>query len=41
MPQYVIERDIPGAGDLGQSDLQGISQKSCGCLLYTSPSPRD
>mgnify|MGYP001460900297 FL=1 len=32
MPQYVIERDIPGAGDLGQSDLQGISQKSCGIL---------
>ena len=32
MPQYVIERDIPGAGDLGQSDLQGILQKSCGIL---------
>ena len=32
MPQYVIERDIPGAGDLGHSDLQGISQKSCGIL---------
>ena len=32
MPQYVIERDIPGIGDKGQSDLQGISQKSCGIL---------
>ena len=34
MPQYVIEREIPGAGDLKQPDLQGISQKSCGiCLI--------
>ena len=32
MPQYVIEREIPGAGDLEQADLQGISQKSCGIL---------
>ena len=32
MPQYVIEREIPGAGDLQQADLQGISQKSCGIL---------
>ena len=32
MPQYVIEREIPGAGDLGQDDLKGISQKSCGVL---------
>ena len=32
MPQYVIEREIPGAGDLGQDDLKGISQKYCGVL---------
>ena len=32
MPQYVIEREIPGAGDLKKADLQGISQKSCGIL---------
>ena len=32
MPQYVIEREIPGAGDLTQDDLKGISQKSCGIL---------
>ena len=32
MPQYVIEREIPGAGDLKQADLQSISQKSCGIL---------
>ena len=32
MPQYVIEREIPGAGDLTADDLKGISQKSCGIL---------
>ena len=32
MPQYVIEREIPGAGDLKQEDLKGISQRSCGIL---------
>ena len=29
MPQYVIERDMPGAGNLGPDDLKGASQKSC------------
>src|SRR3954447_16739899 len=28
MPKYVIERDLPGAGDLTAEDLQKISQKS-------------
>ena len=32
MPQYVIEREIAGAGDLTGDDLKGISQKSCGIL---------
>lgn len=32
MPKYVIERDIPGAGDLSAEALQGISQTSCGVL---------
>ncbi len=32
MPKYLIERDIPGAGNLSQAELQGISQKSC-CIL--------
>ncbi len=27
MPKYVIEREIPGAGDLSADDLRGISQK--------------
>lgn len=32
MPEYVIEREIPGAGDLTADDLKGISQKSCSVL---------
>ena len=28
MPKYVIERDLPGAGNLSSNDLQAISQKS-------------
>jgi len=29
MKQFVIERDLPGAGKLSASDLQAISQTSC------------
>jgi len=29
---YLIERDIPGAGQLSANDLKGISQKSCTVL---------
>ena len=32
MPKYVIEREIPGAGQFSSGDLQGISQKSCAVL---------
>lgn len=32
MPKYVIERDIPGAGNLSPQELQAISQTSCGVL---------
>jgi len=28
MPKYVIERELPGAGDLSADELQAISQKS-------------
>jgi len=37
MHKYVIEREIPGAGKLSASDLQGISQKSCGVLQELGP----
>ena len=32
MNTYVIEREIPNAGQLTAEDLQGISQKSCSVL---------
>ena len=32
MPKYVIEREIPGVGNLSAAELRGISQKSCGVL---------
>lgn len=32
MPKYIIEREIPGAGQLSAGDLQGISQTSCSVL---------
>ncbi|MDE3245623.1 MAG: DUF4242 domain-containing protein [Acidobacteriota bacterium] len=32
MPKYVIERNIPGAGNLSAENLKAISQKSCGVL---------
>jgi hypothetical protein len=37
MPKYVIEREIPGAGNLSPQDLHGISQKSCGILSEMGP----
>lgn len=37
MPKYVIERYLPGAGDLSAEALQGISQKSCGVLNQMGP----
>lgn len=32
MPKYVIEREIPGAGNFSPEQLKGISQVSCGVL---------
>lgn len=37
MPKYVIEREIPGAGDLSPEELHGISQKSCDVLREMGP----
>ncbi len=37
MPKYLIEREIPGAGNLSKADLQGISQTSCGVLEKMGP----
>ena len=37
MPKYVIEREIPGAGNLTPEQLKGISQTSCGVLSNLGP----
>jgi hypothetical protein len=37
MPKFLIEREIPGAGDLKPEELQAISQKSCGVLREMGP----
>ena len=38
MPQYVIERELPGAGKLTSAELQAISATSCGVLRDLGPS---
>lgn len=37
MPKFVIEREIPGVGNLSAEDLQAISQKSCSVLTAMGP----
>jgi hypothetical protein len=38
MPKFLIEREIPGAGDLTPDQLQAASQKSCSVLKSLGPS---
>jgi hypothetical protein len=37
MPKYVIERQVPGAGNLSSDELKAISQTSCGVLRKLGP----
>ena len=37
MPKYIIERGIPGAGDLSPEELRAVSRKSCGVLREMGP----
>jgi uncharacterized protein DUF4242 len=37
MPRYLIERQLPGAGDLSSNDLQNIAKKSCDVLQNLGP----
>jgi hypothetical protein len=37
MPKYVIERELPGAGQLTPQQLQAVSQTSCGVLRQLGP----
>lgn len=37
MPKFVIERELPGAGNLTGEQFQGISQTSCSVLKNLGP----
>ncbi len=37
MPKYLIEREIPNAGEHSDDELQAIAQKSCGVLQGLGP----
>lgn len=37
MPQFVIERDMPGVGKLSQNNLKAASEGSCGVLRSLGP----
>lgn len=37
MPEFVIERDMPGVGNLGVGDLKAASQTSCSVLRELGP----
>ena len=37
MPQFVIEREMPGVGKLSSGELKGASQTSCDVLRNLGP----
>lgn len=37
MPKFLIERNVPNAGDMSAEDLQNISQTSCSVLHEMGP----
>lgn len=37
MPKYLIEREVPGVGNLSAQEVQGLSQKSCSVLQNMGP----
>ena len=37
MPKFVIEREVPGAGNLSEAELQEISRKSVSVLAGMGP----
>jgi hypothetical protein len=37
MPKYIIEREIPGAGNLTAKQLHDISVTSCGAITELGP----
>jgi hypothetical protein len=37
MPKYIIEREIPGVGDLSAAEVTVIAQRSCAILRELGP----
>ena len=37
MPQYLIEREVPGAGKMTPAELKALSQQSCNVLNRMGP----
>jgi Nickel responsive protein SCO4226-like len=37
MPKFLVEREIPGAGELTPEELKAISQKSCSVVRELGP----
>ena len=37
MPKFVIQREVPGAGQLGSSELQSLAKRSVGVLRQLGP----
>jgi hypothetical protein len=37
MPKYVIERTVPGAGQLSEQELKAIARRSCDLLSGLGP----
>lgn len=37
MPKFVIQREVPGAGQFGPSELQSIAKRSVGVLRQLGP----
>lgn len=38
MPKYLIERELPGVGNLPSAEFQAVAQKSCSVLKQLGPS---
>jgi len=37
MPRYIIEREIPGAGEMSPTEMRAVSQASCNVLRAMGP----
>lgn len=37
MPKYVIERELPGVGEMTSEQLQAVAQKSCNVIRELGP----